>query len=104
MSLSLHWPWRRAGAAKPRDPAGDVADTAFGGRDDEPAEWVTVYNAATLEEAYIVKGALAAADIPALLRYEAVGRLYGTLTLGGVDLRVPRTLEERARAVLDEEP
>jgi hypothetical protein len=103
MSISLHWPWRRAAPTEPRDLARDVAHTAFGGGDDEPAPWVTVYNAATLEEAHVVKGALAAEDIPALLRYESVGRLYGTLTLGGVDVQVPRSLEDRAHAVLDED-
>lgn len=133
MTLTLPWPFGRRRPSAPRvDDAKDAAagggakdggapDAAgavdaggaagaeamtqarFGGGD-EPTEWVTVYNAASFEEAHIVKGALEAMDVPAVLRYEAVGRLYGTLTLGGVEVQVPRPLETQALAVLDEVP
>jgi hypothetical protein len=106
VTITLPWPWRRR---RDDEPAADetgraedepLTDARFGGGDDEPAAWVTVYNAANLEEAHIVKGALEAADIPAVLRYESVSRLYATITLGGVDVQVPRTLADRARELV----
>lgn len=79
--------------------ASDVgADARFGGDDDEPAEWVTVYWAAGFEEAHVVRGALQAQDVPALLRAESP--IYGSSALVGVRVQVPRALEERAREVL----
>ncbi len=78
-----------------------VPDARFGGRDDEPAEWVSVYVAATLEQAHVIKGALEAADVPAVLRYESLGMVVAAaLTIRGVDVLVPRALEDHARAVL----
>lgn len=80
--------------------AGTVANARFGG-DDRDAEWVTVYSAGAFEEAHVVKGRLEAADIPVLLRYSALSRIYGSAVgYGGVEVRVPRVLEERARQEL----
>jgi hypothetical protein len=84
-------------------PAIDVADTRFGGDDDDDrAPWVTVYWANGYEEAHIVRGALEAEGIPAMLRAESA--VYGSTALGGVKVQVPRALEDRARQVLTETP
>jgi hypothetical protein len=110
VSIALPWPWRGRGVKahddegrlNPAPGAGALADARFGGdRDDGPAPWELVYVAGTIEEAYIVKGALEAADVPAVLRYEALGRVMGPLTMHGVDVLVPRVLADRARDVLD---
>ncbi len=119
MSISLPWPWRlpgrrvRTGTAgaeegsPSRETAGQKASGAqsvtqarFGGRDDEPTEWVTVYLASGLEEAHIVKGALEAQDIPVLVRNQALSRLVGSAAAWGVEVQVPRVLEDRARELL----
>jgi hypothetical protein len=76
-----------------------VADARFGGGDDdEEAPWVTVYWAAGFEEAHIVRGALESAGIPAMLRAESA--VYGSTALIGVQVQVPRPLQDRARDVL----
>jgi YD repeat-containing protein len=98
MSLSL--PWRLAGWRPLRRVAAPLAEVRFGPEDDEPAPWVVVYVAATPEEAAIVRGALTAEDIPTALRYDSLGRLTGVLTLGGVEVLVPRALEDRAREII----
>jgi hypothetical protein len=62
-----------------------------------------VYTAAWLEEAHVVKGALESEGLPVLLRYESLTTLYGLTAMRGVDVQVPRPLEDRARAVLEAE-
>lgn len=75
--------------------------TATAGPDDaEPTPWVTVYNAANLEEAHIVMGALEASNIPAVLRRESTSSLFGAVSLGGVDVQVPPERAEEALTVL----
>jgi hypothetical protein len=76
-----------------------VADAAFGG-DDQPTEWVTVYWAGGLEEAHVVQGHLEQEDIPSILPNESGGAL-GSGALTGVWVQVPRTLEDRAREILN---
>lgn len=89
-----------ASAAGSADASAAGAQARFGGGGNDPAEWVTVYVANALEEAHVVKGALEVEDIPVLLRYDSFGVVYG-LTLGrGVQVMVPRVVEDRARAVL----
>lgn len=53
-------------------------------------------------EADIVKSKLESFSIPALLRYEAAGRIFGITMdgLGKVKILVPRELLEEARQVL----
>lgn len=67
--------------------------------------YVTVYVAASLPEAHVVKGRLETEDIPVLLRYESGSTVFGLVGggLGSVEVQVSRPLEERARTVLTEE-
>jgi len=55
-------------------------------------------------EAQIVKGRLESAGIPALLKYEAIGKVYGLTVdgLGKVEILVPETLKEKALEELEE--
>ncbi len=68
----------------------------------DETEFATVYVAKSQPEAEIVKGRLNCEDIPAILRYEAAGIIYG-LTLDGlgqVEVRVPSHLAKRALEIL----
>jgi hypothetical protein len=95
-------PWGRQGLRPPgwleRLRRWVGAQATFGGGEDEPDPWVTVYWATGYEEAYIVRGALEAEGIPALLSAESA--VYGSTALAGVKVRVPLPLEDRAREVL----
>jgi len=64
--------------------------------------FTTVYVARSQPEAEIVKGRLNCEDIPAILRYEAAGVIYGLTVngLGQVEVRVPSHLAQRAREIL----
>ena len=64
-----------------------------------------MWEAANLMEAEIVKGRLESENIPAYIRRDAIGGIYG-LTVGGLakaDVLVPAPLAEKAAALLDEE-
>jgi hypothetical protein len=66
---------------------------------------VTVFEAQGMLEAEVIKSKLDAAGIPALLRYESTGLVFG-LTVGGqgrVDVQVPEELAEQAEALILEE-
>jgi hypothetical protein len=65
-------------------------------------KFTTVYVASSQPEAEIIRGRLSCEDIPAILRYEAAGMIYGLTVdgLGQVEVRVPSHLAERAREVL----
>jgi hypothetical protein len=65
-------------------------------------EFTTVYVASSQPEAEIIRGRLKCEDIPAILRYEAAGIIYGLTVdgLGQVEVRVPPHLAKRAREVL----
>jgi len=56
-------------------------------------------------EAQIIKGRLESEGIPVLLSYESAGVVYGITVdgIGEVKVMVPESLEEEARAILDEE-
>jgi hypothetical protein len=63
---------------------------------------VTVFEAQGMLEAEVIKSKLEAAGIPALLRYESTGLVFG-LTVGGqgrVDVQVPEELAEKAEALI----
>ncbi|MGB8706707.1 MAG: DUF2007 domain-containing protein [Dehalococcoidia bacterium] len=64
--------------------------------------FTTVYVARSQPEAEIVKGHLNCEDIPAILRYESAGIIYGLTVdgLGQVEVRVPSHLAQRAREIL----
>ncbi len=79
--------------------AATAATTTGGGSENEP---VIVWEAANLMEAYVVKGRLESEGIPALIRGEAVGAIYG-LTAGSlavVKVLVPAPLVDRALTLL----
>jgi len=62
----------------------------------------TVYIASGHLEAEIIKGRLESEGIPAILRYEAAGLVYGLTIdgLGQVDIQVPSALAQQAREIL----
>ena len=62
----------------------------------------TVYIARGHLEAEIIKGRLESEGIPAILRYEAAGLVYGLTVdgLGQVDIQVPSALAQQAREIL----
>ena len=64
---------------------------------------ITVYTANGQLEAQIIKGHLESEGIPALLRYESAGIIYGLTIdgLGQVEIQVPSHLSEDARRVLE---
>ena len=81
-----------------------ASTTTGGGSSQEP---VVVWEAANQMEAEVVKGRLVSEGIPAFVRSEALGAIYG-LTAGGLaraDVLVPAPLAEQALAILapDEE-
>jgi hypothetical protein len=68
----------------------------------DETEFTTVYIAKSQPEAEIVKGRLSCEDIPAILRYESAGIIYGLTVdgLGQVEVRVPAHLAQRATEIL----
>ena len=63
---------------------------------------VTVYKAYGQPEAEIIKGRLSLEGIPAILKYESLGPVYGLTMdgLGQVEVQVPSKYEERAKTIL----
>jgi len=68
----------------------------------DKTEFVTVYVASSQPEAEIIKGRLSCEDIPAFLKYEAAGIIYGFTVdgLGQVEVQVPSHLAKRASEIL----
>jgi len=68
----------------------------------EKTELTTVYIASGQIEAEIVKGRLESEGIPAILRYEAAGLIYGLTIdgLGQVEVQVTSSLAQHAREIL----
>jgi hypothetical protein len=66
------------------------------------AELATVYVASGQPEAEIIRGRLESEGIPAILRYEAAGFIYGLTIdgLGQVEVQVPSSLAQHARRIL----
>ena len=67
---------------------------------------VSVYTSTGPLAAEVVKGRLETAGIPAMLKYESIGRTMG-LTLDGlgeVQVMVQKEREQEARALLAEDP
>lgn len=69
-------------------------------------EWRLLCRARNRIEAEVIKGLLKAAKIPAVVRGESVGTLYGLSTgaLAEVRLYVPKTFLAQARALLAAAP
>jgi hypothetical protein len=65
-------------------------------------ELTTVYVANGQLEAEIIKGRLESEGVPAILRYEAAGLIYGITIdgLGQVTVQVPYSLAQRAKEIL----
>ncbi len=89
-----------AGAADQMDGNGTTASTTTGGGlSQEP---VVVWEAANLMEAQVVKGRLESEGIPAFIRSEAAGIIYG-ITAGNLaraDVLVPGPLADQATDLL----
>ncbi len=71
----------------------------------EMYEMVTVYVASGQLEAEVVRGRLESEGIPAVLRYESAGLVYGFTVngLGKVEVQVPSILASFAQEVLADE-
>ena len=101
MTLASDWLsglWRRK--TPPTDPAELTShETTGGDLDQEP---VVVWEAANLMEAEVVKGRLTSAGIPAIVRGEALGAIYGLTTgsLAAADVLVPAALAAKALELL----
>ncbi len=67
---------------------------------------VSVYTSNGPLAAEVVKGRLESAGIPAMLKYESVGRTMGFIIdgLGEVQVMVPADREQEARKLLAEKP
>jgi hypothetical protein len=79
----------------------DASSTTGGHMETEP---VVVWEALNLMEAEIVKGRLESEGIPAIIRADAAGTIFG-LSVGDLaraDVLVPEPLAERALAILSE--
>ncbi len=111
MSISVPWGarvpgrparrWLARARAAARRGRGAVAVAAFGGSGDRDAEWVTVYVASGVEQAHIIRAALLAEDIPAIVARQELPNLYGSALVWGVEVRVPRLLADRAAQVIE---
>lgn len=96
--------WGKRSGRAPADKTDTVnsSATAGGSVSQEP---VVVWQAANPMEAQIVKGRLQSAGIPAIVRGESMGRIYGFI-YGGLaerDVLVPAPLAETAEELLSEE-
>jgi hypothetical protein len=66
-------------------------------------KYTTIYIASGQPEAQIIKGRLELDGIPAMLRYESLGLVYGLTVdgLGQVEIQVPSNLVQKAKDILD---
>jgi len=69
-------------------------------------QWVTVAVEDGQMRASVLKAKLEACGIPAILRYESVGVVYGITVngLGRVEIQVPEEHASQAREILSEPP
>lgn len=111
MALAADWLSGLLRRAKPQTDESDHTSvgaemgtmaTTGGDLDQEP---VVVWEAANLMEAEVVKGRLQSAGIPALVRSEALGAIYGltTGTLAAADVLVPAALAAKALDLLSDQ-
>lgn len=100
MESALPWPFSRLFGARKRDQAAPKATTGFGGdHDDEPVMIGTVTGPIEIEMA---KDALREANIPALIKQNSVGTVYGFSSgaLGSAEVWVVPPLAEQAYDIL----
>ena len=100
--LQRLWETRKKRARTVESENTNSSATTGGSVSQEP---VVVWQAANPMEAQIVKGRLQSAGIPAIVRGESMGRIYG-FVYGGLaerDVLVPGPLAESAQEVLSEE-
>ncbi len=95
--------WFKRHLSRPDEPDSDptsVSTTRHGGDDDQ--EPVVVWEAANRMEAEIVAGRLHSEGIPAIIRGEALGAIYGLTTgsLAAATVLVPAPLAEKALMIL----
>jgi len=67
-------------------------------------EWTEIYAASNMVEAQLLKGKFESCGIPAILKYESAGQLYG-ITVDGlseVKVFVPREFESEANGIMSE--
>ena len=64
---------------------------------------VTIYTAVGQPEAEIIRGRLENEGIPAILRYESIGNVYGITVdgLGQVEIQVPDDYAHDAKQILE---
>lgn len=88
--------------AKDEEANSGSRSTTGGDLDQEP---VVVWEAANQMEAQIVKGRLESEGIPAIVRGETLGAIWGLTTgpLAATAVLVPAVLAEKAIAILNEE-
>lgn len=94
------WIGRRVGSYTDPDVSEKSTTRTGGSHDQEP---VVVWEAANLMEAQIVKGRLISEGIPAIVRGESLGPIYGLTAgkLASMDVLVPAPLAETARQILE---
>jgi len=100
--LQRLWGQRRGRARSVESEDAEGSSTTGGPVSQEP---VVVWQAANPMEAQIVRGRLQSAGIPAIVRGESMGRIYGFI-YGGLaerDVLVPAALAETAEEILSEE-
>jgi hypothetical protein len=99
------WLGRRSGSQdeSAADEEQSKATTQTGGSGGQ--EPVVVWEAANLMEAQVVKGRLSSEGIPAIIRGESLGQIYGLTAgkLASMDVLVPAPLAEKARQLLETE-
>ena len=66
--------------------------------------WKNIYTAVNMMEAYVIRGKLESEEIPVMLKYEAVGQLYGVTVngLSQVQIFVPNELQQEAAQLIEE--
>jgi len=69
----------------------------------DPPRLVTIYTSMGLLPAEVIKSKLEAAGIPALLRYQSAGPIFGIMVdgLGEVQVQVPEEFQEEALALIE---
>lgn len=100
--LQRLWGKQRRRVGKTETDSAKSPATTGGSVSQEPA---VVWQAANPMEAQIVKGRLQSAGIPAIVRGESMGRIYG-FVYGGLaerDVLVPAPLAQSAEEILSEE-